>query len=337
MDLFTRENSERIATFLSGNMSPEEVARFHEWLEEDPARGQLLAEATLIWQAGEEETFPDFDKDVDVAWKKVTQHIQRNDTGTARVIPFAWRRWAAGIAAAFAMLALATWILVKGISPDQTPVAFVTGAGETLFLTLPDSSRVWLNERSSLSYAGDFSERRLKLEGEAFFQVRRMEHSPFTVESQGALTEVLGTSFNIRAYPGETAVELTVETGKVAFSREEAPQTRLEVAAGHSAVLRRETGLLAEPEEKIANALSWHTGKLSFQNATLEEVRLSFERYYGKKLEAEDSSVWNCHYTGAFDQATPDEVAESLAFSLSLQVSRTDSVYTLLGAGCKGR
>lgn len=338
MDLSAQQNYDRIAKYLSGNMSPEEAVRLTAWLEEDPANEQMLKEALEVWQAGEEESFPNFDKDVDMAWKQVEKHIQRPDTETTRVIRFPVRRWIAGIAASAAVLVLAFWAWFQWQPVQNTLVAFATGAGQTREIMLPDSSRVWLNERSKLSYSGDFSVRFLHLEGEAFFEVRRMETSPFRVESQGMLTEVLGTSFNIRAYPEESRVELTVETGKVAFAREEAPENRVDVAAGSSAVFDRNEQKLEETEAKISNAIAWRTGRLEFDDATLEMVRMSFERLYGIRLEADNPAIWNCHFTGAFDHVSPKELAETIAFSLNLELLRADSVYTLTGdSGCEGR
>ena len=337
MDLSTQQNFDRIAKYLSGNMSPEEVVRLEAWLEEDPANQQLLKEALGVWQAGEEEPFPNFDKDVDKAWKQVAQHIQRPDTGTTRVVRFTASRWVAGVAASVAMVALALWAWFQWPAQESALVAFATGVGETREILLPDSSKVWLNERSKLSYTGDFSLRSLQFEGEAFFEVRRMEDSPFRVESQGTLTEVLGTSFNLRAYPEEEKVELTVETGKVAFAQEAAPETRVEVTAGSSAVFERKEQKLSETEEKISNAIAWRTGRLEFDDATLETVRMSFERLYGIRLEAEDPAIWKCHYTGAFDQVAPEEVAETVAFTLNLEFIRADSIFTFVGSGCEGR
>ncbi|MBK7406655.1 MAG: FecR domain-containing protein [Saprospirales bacterium] len=335
MDLSTQHHHDRIAKYLSGNMSPEEGVRFEAWLEEDPANQQLLKEALGVWQAGEEETFPDFDKDVDDAWKKVVPHIQRPNSGTTtRMVRFSLSRWAAGIAASVAILAMATWVWFNFQPSEVESFVFATGIGERQAVLLPDSSTVWLNERSKLSYTGDFSVRSLQLEGEAFFEVRRMEESPFRVESMGTTTEVLGTSFNIRAYPEESEVELTVETGKVAFAREDAPEQRLEVVAGSSAVFKQEEQVLAETAEKIDNALAWRTGRLEFDDATLGMVRMSFERFYGIHLEATDPAIWNCHFTGTFEGVTPAEAAETLAFTQNLELLKADSVYTLSGSGC---
>ena len=333
MDHSTQQNHDRIAKYLSGNMSPEEVSRFELWLDEDPAHAQLLKEALEVWQMGEEETLPDFDKDVDEAWTKVAQHIQRPDTGTTRIIRFPNVRWVAGVAASVAVLVLAVWgwFQLQPVDNPVVPVVFATGSGETQSIVLPDSSKVWLNERSQLSYTGDFSIRSLQLEGEAFFEVRRDETAPFRVESLGAITEVLGTSFNIRAYPEEAQVELTVETGKVAFAQEEVQENRLEIVAGSSAVFEQENKSLREREEKISNALAWRTGRLEFDETTLDQVRLSFERFYGIRLEARDPSVWGCHFTGNFDNVSPEVAAQTLAFTLNLELLRSDSVYTLAG------
>lgn len=337
MDLSTQQNLEKIAKFLSGNMSPGELARFQAWLDEDPANQQMLEEALGVWQLGEEESIPNFDKDMNGAWTKVEQHIQRDTSATPRKMRVSFRQWVPRIAASLAFLLLAAWALVQWQGKGKEPVAYVTGPGETLTIVLPDSSVVWLNERSSLNRQEDFSERNIQLRGEAFFEVRRMEHSPFRIQSGQTTTEVLGTSFNIRAYPEEKKVELTVETGIVAFSRANAPETRLEVKAGASAVFEEDRDAVFQPGKKIDNAISWHTGKLVFEDATLETVRLSFERFYGVRLEAEDPSIWNCHFTGSFEKAPPAELAQTVAFSLNLDLHQRDSVYTFTGKGCGGK
>jgi len=341
MDLSTQQKLETIARFLSGNMPGEELSRFQEWLGEDPANRQLLEEALAVWQLGEEETLPDFDKDMDEAWTKVEQHIQR-DTSTdipaeaPRVRQVPSRKWALRIAASLAFLLLAAWALFQLRPEEPEMVVYATGTDETRNVVLPDSSAVWLNERTTLRLSPDFSKREVELKGEAFFEVRRMENSPFRVHSGGTITEVLGTSFNIRAYPEEGKVELTVETGKVAFGRANAPDTPLEVTEGSSAVFEERSDALFAAEEKIGNATSWHTGKFNFEDATLETVRLSFERFYGIRLQVDDPSVWKCHFDGAFDNASPSEFAETVAFTLSLELTKTDSVYTLSGKGCGG-
>lgn len=337
MDLSTQHNLEQIAKFLSGNMSPVELARFQDWLEEHPANRQMLQEALGVWQLGEEETIPDFDKDMDMAWTKVEQHIQREPIGTTRKLKVSFRSWAPRIAASLAFIILAAWALMQWRQGDAEMVAYSTGPNETLSIVLPDSSTVWLNERSTLRRPADFSQRNIQLQGEAFFQIRRMEHSPFRIESGAAMTEVLGTSFNVRAYPEEEKVELTVVTGQVAFSRAGAPKTRLLVEAGASAVLDEKQETELQAEEKISNAESWHTGKLLFEDATLEMVRLSFERFYGIRLEVDDPAIWNCHFTGSFDKAPAAELAHTIAFSLNLELQQSDSVFTLSGKGCESQ
>ena len=336
MDLSTQQNMERIAKFLSGNMTLKETELFHQWLEENPANRQLLQEALEVWQMGEEESIPDFDKDMDNAWTKVERHIQRETIAKPQKMRVTFRQWAPRVAASLALLVLAGWALFQWRGGANEPVVYATGPGETRSVVLPDSSKVWLNERTTLRRPRNFSDRNIQLEGEAFFEVRRMEESPFRIESGGAITEVLGTSFNIRAYPEESRIELTVETGKVAFGRTGAPESRVQVNAGSSAILEESQNASVQTEEKFDNAISWHTGKLRFEDATLEMVRLSFERFYDIRLEAGDPSIWKCHFTGAFDKVSPSELAETVAFSLNLDLHQTDSVYILSGKGCGG-
>lgn len=93
-----------------------------------------------------------------------------------------------------------------------------TDKGETYIVTLPDKSKVWLNAASSLTYTAGLNElgkRKVKLEGEAYFEVAKDKAHPFIVESRGQNIEVLGTHFNVNSYAEEKAVATTLLEGSV--------------------------------------------------------------------------------------------------------------------------
>jgi len=93
-----------------------------------------------------------------------------------------------------------------------------TGKGQTFVLRLPDSSKVWLNAASTLTYSAYWNHkgsRKVKLKGEAYFEVYKDKHHPFIVESNGQQVQVLGTHFNINAYPNELATKTTLIEGAV--------------------------------------------------------------------------------------------------------------------------
>src|SRR2546423_14261851 len=92
-------------------------------------------------------------------------------------------------------------------------------------LVLPDGSTVWLNAGSKLTYNKDFGNniREVSLVGEAFFDVMHIPDVPFVIETPTAVVKVLGTSFNVKAYPNETTTETSVIRGRVEISPRQRP------------------------------------------------------------------------------------------------------------------
>src|SRR3546814_18855 len=97
-----------------------------------------------------------------------------------------------------------------------------TPRGGEYQVALPDGSRVWLNAASSLTYPTSFNghkERRVELTGEAYFEIAKDADHPFIVESARQSVRVLGTHFNITAYPNESSVQTTLAEGSITVTR----------------------------------------------------------------------------------------------------------------------
>jgi ferric-dicitrate binding protein FerR (iron transport regulator) len=214
----------------------------------------------------------------------------------------------------------------------------VKSGKKRLEVLLPDSSRVWLNEGSTLTYAATFekAERLVQLEGEGFFEVRRNPRQPFIVKTGLATTKVLGTSFNLRAYPAATTVELTVATGKVSFRSEQG--TEAIVTPGYGAVLEKQTNRLAKVRVTDPNAWAWQSGRLQFAGQPLSEVVPALEHYYDVSLQFSDKNLANCRFTGTFDHAPLAEVLQVLEATLQVHYTQPSAqIYRLQGPGCENR
>lgn len=148
-------------------------------------------------------------------------------------------------------------------------------------LTLSDGSRVWLNAGSKLKYpevfAGDHRE--VYLEGEAYFEVARNEQASFSVYTRDMNLQVLGTSFNIKAYPDETETVTTLLSGSIEQHYPSSRQT-LKLLPSQQSHFDCHTGNLqileADPEEVLA----WKNGKFIARDKTLEEIFRELTRWY---------------------------------------------------------
>lgn len=155
-----------------------------------------------------------------------------------------------------------------------------TPRGRQFKVLLPDSTVVWLNAGSSLRYPTAFrgQERRVKLEGEGYFEVHRDAVRPFRVEAAGTEVTALGTEFNINAYANERASVTTLTEGKVRVKRNE---YTVDLAPGRQSVAAyAHDDLQEQAAVNIGETIAWKEGNFYFDNATLQEILRQFERWY---------------------------------------------------------
>ncbi len=161
-----------------------------------------------------------------------------------------------------------------------------TSKGGLFSLTLADGTRVWLNTESSLQYPIAFrgNEREVRLTGEAYFEVAKNKEKPFKVliEGKGRLT-VLGTHFNIAAYPDKQSFQATLLEGRVKISpmkgntadeqsaKELVPGEQADVGLGNIHINR---------DIDMDAVMAWKTGKFYFEDARLEDILTEFSRWY---------------------------------------------------------
>ena len=146
-------------------------------------------------------------------------------------------------------------------------------------VTLADGSRVWLNAGSVLQFPGAFEgmERRVRLEGEGYFEVARDEAKGFVVETEGASTRVLGTSFAVRAYSWDGGVTTTVAEGRVATG---GVGEEVVLTEGWQARVERVTGQVTKREVDVRRALAWREGRIVMEDARLEDIFRELALWY---------------------------------------------------------
>ena len=152
-------------------------------------------------------------------------------------------------------------------------------------IVLADGSRVWLNAGSSLRYPEAFSrdERKVFLSGEAYFEVEHDESAPFIVNTEVMDLQVLGTSFNIKAYDNENTVVTTLVSGKI---RQEFPNVgqKIVLTPSRQSVFDRVSGKLETKQADIQETLAWREGKIIANNERLEDIFRQLSRWYDFKV-----------------------------------------------------
>jgi transmembrane sensor len=155
-----------------------------------------------------------------------------------------------------------------------------TDRGEIYTLVLPDGSKVWMNAASSLTYSAGLLEkgiRKVKLSGEAYFEISKDKHHPFVVESKGQQVQVLGTHFNISAYQDDKVVSTTLLEGSVRVSGEDGYLTKI-LNPDQQAVFGAD-GISIKNVD--ANSfVDWKNGVFSFEDETMQSVMKKIARWY---------------------------------------------------------
>lgn len=211
-----------------------------------------------------------------------------------------------GYAATIALLVVSTyWFTSNRFESEQAAIVENTlyaPAGQRVKLTLQDGTEVWLNSQSQLTYPAIFSkdERRVTIEGEAFFDVAKDTEKPFIVTSQGIEMKVLGTKFNVCSYPGEKTIQTSLLEGKlkVYFTDSES----------NAVILHPDEQVTVKGHQMEVEALPhsdyflWRDGIYSFDNEPLIDILKKLELYYDVKIIVKDQSIYKWEYTGKFRQ-----------------------------------
>lgn len=315
----------------AGKATPAEEAALREWLAGDPEHREQYEAQQQLWKLTT--PAPATAVDTDAAWQKVHARLQQPHSQQAKVIPLYRQLWR--VAAAVVILVGIAWLAKLYFLPYYG-LEVVRSGSEQMAVILPDSSQVWLNKESILAYDPDFDspQREVQLEGEAFFEVTHNPQQPFIIKAEASETRVLGTSFNLRAYPQEQAVELTVNTGKVAFTATEGSAQGI-VTPGFGAILHKQEDSVEKYELTGENAWAWKTGKLQFNGQPLREVLSDLERYYNLKIQLKQPNLGSCRFTGTFQNSDLQEVLQVLEASLQVKIAKQDEqTYRITGEGC---
>ena len=148
-------------------------------------------------------------------------------------------------------------------------------------IILEDSTQVWLNSESRLTYPESFTatERRVSVTGEAYFAVAKDER-PFYVETDGQQVRVYGTEFNIRSYAEDDEVKTTLVSGSISLSRIDKPSGELMLTPGHQAQFSKsgETTSVTPVDTDVVTG--WRHGRFVFEGQNLEQIMRDLSRWY---------------------------------------------------------
>ena len=328
-----------LTRYLSGELSEAERQQFDEMVGRDAGLQRQLEEFRQIWDSTGTIT-PGKSYDLDAEWDQLRGQLpgfgsssdyslETESPATGRGLLFYTYRIAAALIVG--LLFAFAWIYGTRMAGSELVVA----GNEPVELVLEDGSQVILNRESKLRYRirSHDDERRIRLSGEAWFDVARDTSRPFIIDAGEALVEVLGTSFNVNAYRENPRVEITVESGVVALTPKQDQGEQIVLKAGNGGTFDRESKHLELIPDSNPNTISWKTKELFFTDASLQEVADVVSHAYGVHLRV-DPNLEDCLVTVTFRDQSLEAILNVLEQTLDLEISRTGNLIRLGGEGC---
>jgi transmembrane sensor len=334
-----------LAGYVTGVVTTEERVAVEARLHSDAEFRSTFQELLRVWEsAGTALRLPVSQEDVDRAWLRLEGSLPGSTTPARpvdepiRVIPFRPRtrqglRWPWGMIAAslLAVLGLSVWQTGRWRHPGvetaaRSALEYAAAPGQRLSIALDDGTHVVPGPGSQLRVLRDTESetRQVLLGGRAYFTVAPDPARPFQVLTQGAVTRVLGTEFDVQAYPGDAATRVVVRSGRVAIRGDAAAESGARVLEpGDRGVVSPDGAVQVESGVDADALLLWTTGTLAFRNTPLREVIPEIERWFDVRIRMADPTLARRRITATFRDDPLDMVLQTLAELTDAQVHRT--------------
>ena len=329
-------NADIIYRFLQDDLSKEELVEFKNWRQASPENENQFRETKFLWEKAHlTTTFFEVSVDKEAALANVQSKLKDQKVTPIRRNYLKW--------------AVAVFLLVVGGFALQTfntqteIINYATTENEHKEITLPDESKVWMNENSSLTYDANFDGkfRAIRMNGDVIFEVTPDKSRPFIVQSDELKVTVLGTKFNVFA-PKKSSenknlslARVHVFHGKVKVTQKSDDKFPLILTKGMTAGLSPKNNKLIPIVDHSPNVHFWLTDVLIFKDKTLQQVILQIEEAYKINIDLTDEKLLNCSFTGKFENQNIDEVMEILAEVLKLDFTKQDSTnFKITGGLC---
>lgn len=226
-----------------------------------------------------------------------------------------FRRVALVAASAAAVVAIVVGSIgyFRYINEEQVTYAeVVTSFGEKKQVTLPDGTLLILNSCSQVRYPNQFRGdiRKVELEGEGYFRVASNEEMPFIVKTGRFDVRVLGTRFDVKSYPTDEIVSVSVESGKVQV---DLPEAMMRLTAKEQVLINTTSGEYNKKREEREVA-AWIKGSLRFNSTPIRDVAKELERVYNCRITFAPDQKFDNSITGEHDNKSLEAVLQSIQF-----------------------
>lgn len=343
-----------IIRYLQHSLSEEESLQFKLWLKSSPENRKLFNELKKAWSLNVT-TDPLSDVDAEREFKKfkyryfVSAGSGKQRSFNSRYLVFL--KYAAVFVLSFMLAFYFFKVQNMGRSEFKTSLNEIkTKSGESSQITLADGSKIWINSCTSLKYPVNLTSKHVDiyLDGEAYFDLKKIPNRNITVHTSRININVLGTAFNLRSYSDDNIIETTLVRGKITISHSSEKDSKDKViflSPNQTAVYFKNTNSLEIPalsERRIQSSetqegleqlamksqsnliieesidpkpkTSWIEGKFIFRKETFEKLIKRLERKYNVKITITDEKLKKARFSGTFDKESIEQALKALSY-----------------------
>lgn len=322
-----------ITRYLSGKMDKESFAELKRRSLESESNRKYVRNKLEVWfSSGVANTVVQFDKDK--AFSLFKQRVAESEKRRKRALRFSWKTFMRVAAVALVLIIpfAAYWQGKQAVKQNFADMIVEAPMGAHTKLYLPDGTLVWLNAGSKIVYSQGFGvdDRRLRLEGEGYFEVTKNEELPFRIKTEELSLQVLGTKFNFRNYPDDEEVTVNLLEGKVALQNGVREMPELYLIANEKMVLNKVTGQMVKSCARADKANVWINDELFFDEELLEDIAKKLMRSYNVKIEVTDS-LRDKRFYGSFGISgnTIDKILDVMVSTRQMNYKIENGVYIL--------
>jgi transmembrane sensor len=311
--LYNMKNFEDILKLVTGNLDREEKEKVLSEINSNRENGEIFRKVKIAWAIlCSEKQLSDYDEEN--LYLKIKDEISVKKRSLTPVV-LAVLKYAVVITT---FISLTTIFYLNKQEQNNNPetteellyTSVVTENGQRSKVVLPDSSIVWLNSGTTLSYPNIFSgeSRKVSLNGQAFFQVYHKENSPFSVQSKDLIVNVRGTKFDVDAYPDNDEIAVVLESGRIELTHQGIDSFSYIMQPGEKANYNIVANSLNISYTNASIYSSWKDGKLIFRNEPMKNVVEKLKKWYNIDIEVADTEVYNSIFSGTIQNESYEEI-----------------------------
>lgn len=322
-----------LASYFAGEADAAECVQVEAWMNASEENRNYFNASKKAWDASAAllsgKTF-----DTERAWKNLQLKI--NEPAEQKTRSNGGYRWYAA-ASVLLLIGIASLLWFTREEPQLPETLAMRSTTEIVNDTLSDGTIVNLNRGSELTYPSQFygEERHVSLTGEAFFDVAHDTSHPFIIHTDKMDIKVLGTSFNVRAYPAGDSVHVSVQTGKVrCISNEDT----VVITPGQYAVYKKGQGKIRVGEEDDPNRSAYRNRVFHFNDTPLSSLVQQLNAAYGCNIILKNQGLNSCRFssTKVFNNEPVGNIIEAIKVTFpDITSDESGNMIILDGTGCK--